>query len=242
MIKIKESEYDVKIGRTEIIVPHEDKPVTLISPAVGPNTYQNVGKQILSDGLNLPIEENASLVHAAYCGPEDFRNQGPVGKVRDIMKNRWLWTFKQVLWTPEGMYAVSDPQAKGRNGRLEVRDLEKALRGGKELEWGGIRLSADGRVSFAPKDSYQLGEHTSEELAKQGDVVAVYGKSGAEKLGEVASIFQGRPKTFGVSVKEGQESVKRLSALGADWGGRRLGVGGDGFGDGRYGVAFRVVK
>lgn len=80
---------------------------------------------------------------------------------------------------------------------------------------GGIRFSKDGNVRFAPRGSYTLGEHTPEQLAKQGDVVANYGVEGAEKLGEIAesTSFKFNPITLGINIDEGGLPLKRIAGI-----------------------------
>ena len=65
-------------GRTEITVPHKDGNVSFVYPSAGPNTYREVGKQILNQGLRVPTgDESASLIHAAYCVPQVNRKEIP---------------------------------------------------------------------------------------------------------------------------------------------------------------------
>ena len=51
-------------GRTELYVPSGAGELMYVSPAVGPQTYQAVGKQIISNGLTVPTgDETAPLIH-----------------------------------------------------------------------------------------------------------------------------------------------------------------------------------
>ncbi len=229
----------IERGMTRIVMP-EDK-LIFAYPSIGPDTYRNVGAQILANDQNVPTgDQTASLVHAAYCIPETA-DEPEFEDVREIMRRRWLWVFNRNLWTPEGVYAVQDSEAIGRSQPLNQNELEKQLNGGKDAN--GIRFSRDGSVRFAPRGSYQLGNHTPESLAQDGFMVASYGIEGAKKLGEVSTKFKYGPRTWGAEVKEGQESELRLSAL---YDGRGLlGDGlvyGDDFGDDRNSLAFGVLK
>ena len=154
------------------------------------------------------------MLYAAYCVPE-VENEPEFQDVRNKMKNNWLWVGVRKLWTPKGVYAVRDPKAVGRSKPLKVKVLERALKSGRELSWGGIRFSRDGGVRFAPKESYKLRDHTPEELAKDGDVVASYGEKEAEKLAEVSSSkkFKYSPRTWGLDIQDGQEPEQRVSAV-----------------------------
>jgi hypothetical protein len=226
---------------TKIAVPHESGEAFFAYPSHGPETYGNVGAQILTNGQNVPTgDQTASLVYAAYCVPET--NDEPEFKdVRKIMRNRWLWVFNRNLWTPEGVYVVQDLEAIGRSQQLDTSELEKQLKGGKDAN--GIRFSRDRTVRFAPKGSYKLGGHTPESLAKDGFLIASYGLEGAEKLGEVSTRFKYKPKTLGIEIQEEQKPELRLSALIGNRGlGGRLVVDGYNFDGGRHGHAFGVLK
>lgn len=234
-----------KVGQPDakLWIPNKDKEICFASPAFGTNTYRGVGKEILSRRLAVPTgEDNALLLHASYCSTA--KDEPEYANVRDHMKQRWLWTFNRNLWTSEGLYVVTDPKSKGLSEELSQEDLEKALKGGKELAWGGIRFSKDERVRFAPIGSYELGEHTPEQLSNQGDVVANYGVEGAEMLGKVASTFiRYKSYTFGVDVNKGSKPELRVASLDSYDGGDRLFVIGDGwYDDGNNGYAFGVCE
>jgi len=234
-----ETNYKIRTGRTEIEVPHKTGTVTFISPAEGSNTYKSVGKGILSKRLIIPsAEQTASLLHATYCGPKDFVNNSQIKNVKDIMKNRWLWVFNRQLWTPDGLYVVSDPKAKGLSEKLSSVQLEKRLKGARELSYGGVRISKNNSVRFAPVGSYSFGEQN--DLSKQGDVIANYGEEDSKKLAEVASKFKYSPRTFGVSVNKGGKPIQRVASLYSGVGG--LYVYGYYWGGNGYGYAFGVLR
>ena len=211
----------------------------------GPNYYQAIGRFLLARNLKVPIGDySASLVHAACCISET-ENKPEFEEIRYIMRKRWLWVFNRNLWTPKGVYVVPDLNAVGTSQTLNQNELEKMLKGGKELSWSGIRFGEDGRVRFAPKESYKLGEQTPESLAKDGFVIASYGIEGAEKLGEVASKLKYYPKTYGLEQK-GQNPEQTVSGL-YDADGDRLYIIGGYDGDepgvnGKSGYAFGILK
>jgi len=221
-------------GRTELIVPHGDGEIAFVHPPQGPDTYQNVGREVLARNLTVPTGyQIASLVYGAYNSQEpEFQ------KVQEIMKNNWLWVFNRNLWTPEGVYVAHDQKAIGNSQALSRDYLEQRLQNGKEAD--GIRFSDDMKFSFAPKETYKIGEHTSESLTRDGFMVASFGEEGAKKLAEISREFEYNPRTWGLDIKEGEET--RVSALdssgGLDY--DRLGIGGDSHGDDRIGYAFGV--
>jgi len=230
----------IERGTTKIYVPHENKEIAFDGCSEGPHNYQSVGRGLLERNLKVPIGDyTAHLVHAAYCIPE-VENEPEFKEIKEIMRKRYLWVFNKDLWTSEGVYVVLDPKAVGIIQLLDENELKKMLKGGKELSWGGVRLSEDRTIRFAPKDSYKLGDHTSESLVKDGFMVASYDVEGAKNLGEVASKFDYNPKTYGLDIQEGQYSEQRASTLSGHIGGFNVhGDYHDGCGDGH---AFGVQK
>ncbi len=177
----------------------------------------------------------ASLLYSACCD-DSVKNEPEFQNIREIIKNRWLWVFNINRWTEDGVYVLQDLKAAGRNQPLNEKDLEKMLKGGKDIN--GIRFSRDGTVRFAPKETYQLETHTPESLAKDGFVIASYGLEGAEKLGEVSSKFKKKPYVYGVKTDTAEQ---RVSALLGDFD-DRLGVDGYDFVGIRDYCAFGVLK
>lgn len=236
---------------TQNKTPRVDRTVKLWTPHNGGEAafaplirgnYRNVGKQILESNQAVPTGDyTASLVDTAYFSPE-VANDPEFKAVRDAVKNDWLWVFNVNTWTDKGLYSMKDLEAVGRSDTTSVEQLEAMLKDGKELSWGGIRLSKDGRVGFAPKGSYRLGEHTSDSLAKDGLVVVTYDEKGAEKIGRLSTKFKYNPKTWGIEVGEGKAPEKRVSALGYGFNCGRLNVIGLNFVDYVLGHASGVLN
>lgn len=221
-------------GRIELWVPHNGSEIAFAYPSAGPNTYRNVGAEILNRKQRIPTgDETASSLHVAYCS--EAKNEPEFENVRAILRNRWLWVFNRNLWTPEGVYVIQDTEAIGRSQQLNQNQLEEMLKDGVEIE--GVRFSEDGKVRFAPKETYQSGEQTPKSLAKNGFVIAGYGKEGAGKLAEVSADFRTSPYVFGVETKSQEQRVSALGDSVGDW----LGVLGDSFGGG-VGRAFGVLE
>ena len=218
-------------GRTKFFVPHGDSEIAFVSPKVGPNTYRVVGQEILKNGQKVPTGDyTSSLLYTAYCD-KSVENEPEFKDVKNIIKNDWLWVFNRNLWTSEGVYSIKDEKALGRSEPLDVKNLEKMLKGGKEIK--GIRFSKDGRVGFAPKGSYKFGENTPQEFSEDGLIIAVNGVEGAKKLGEVSSKFRNKPYINGIEVKDGQTEQKVSAVNGVvdglrfdgDWDGNNGGCG-----------------
>ncbi len=244
----------------KMAVPHEEKKITFAYPSVGPDTYIAVGKKILSQRRRVPTGDYmASLLHAVYCD-NSMTNEPEFKNIQEIMKNEWLWVFNRNLWTKDGVYVVQDTKTIGTSKPLGQKNLEKMLKGSKEFS-NGVRFSKDGKVRFAPKDSYQLGRQKPESLAKNGFMIANYGIEGAEKLGEVSSKFKDEPYVNGLEINAEERKViglfegrvvydpktnitqkQGVSAIfaGRSMWGSWLVVGG--FDDDRHGDAFGVLK
>jgi len=217
MAKSQSNAPRIERATTKLWVPYENKSIAFAHSSFGPGTYQQVGKAILGAGLTLPTGDyTASLVHPAYCSK--LKGEPEFNDIREKMESNWLWVFNTPLWTDKGVYVVQDEKAQGISRKLSVNQLERMLRHGKEVH--GLRFSEDGRVRFAPKESYKLGEHTPESLAKDGFVIVSYDFEGAEKLGEVSEKLPNKPMTWGVEVNEGEKPELRVSALVANYYGR----------------------
>lgn len=227
----------IERAMTKLFVPYEKGEIAFASSSFGSDTYQAVGKEILSKNLRVPTGDyTASLLHPAYCNPQ-FSDEPEFKNIRDLMGSNWLWVFNQNLWTDKGVYVIQDLKAIGKSNPLDINQLEKMLKDSKEIK--DVRFSQDGRVRFAPKETYKLGEHTSNSLSNDGFVVASYNIDGAKKLGEVSSKFKSNPKIYGIKVNEGNQLELRVSALSEDfdW----LHVDGDIFGDYGGSLAFGVL-
>lgn len=228
----------IEMDRVKIFVPHEKTNIAFAYPSEAPDDYAKVGKSILEQGFKVPLGDyTASLVHPAYCSKNN--NKPEFRNVRNVMRNIWIWIFNINLWTNNGVYVLQDTEAIGRSQELDSNELEKMLKGGREIK--GIRFSEDKKLRFAPKGSYTLDFQTSESFAKDGFIIASFGQKGAEKLGEVSTKFKGQPYIYGLKIGEGQNPEQRVSALGG--GDAGISFYGDSLGD-DYGdcSAWRVLE
>jgi hypothetical protein len=231
----------VWIPESKLYIPQEDKEIAFAYPAFGPDIYTKTGKELLKHNLTIPTaEQTAYLLHAVYCGPKEFTTSPEAKEIKRIMKDNWFWIFNQNLWTNKGVYVIHDSEAKGISEKLNSEDLEKKLN--ESIAGSPILYSSDGKVRFAPKESYRLGEHTPDSLAKDGFIIANYGVKGAEKLAEVSSKFKYEPKTFGFD--ETKEPILRVASLysNRDLVDVRLDVGGYNWYDYGDGYAFGVLE
>ena len=118
------------------------------------------------------------------------------GHQQHMTRTRGLWGFNRNIWTHEGVYVIQDIDAKGTIEHVNVNELEKMFKRGEEID--GLRFSKDGKIRFAPIETYDLGGHTPESLSKDGVAIASFGKKGAKKLGKVADKFKERPFVAGI--------------------------------------------
>jgi len=207
---------------TKLWVPHNGELVPFAFPPKGQDKYVDVGKAILQDGQSLPTGDYiASLTHAAYCFP-DVHDEPEFAQVRETVGREWFWFYNLNVWTPKGVYVIPDDNAEGKNETFYLLDrLEIIVERGESIK--GVRFSQDGRVRFAPKDTYRLGEHKPGSFARDGYVIASFGEEGAEKIAEITSKLNTQLNVLGCETKTPHQSV---SAFGG-----RPGVGFDLRGD-----------
>lgn len=192
--------YKTKIekGINKLWIPHNNKEMAFIFPAIGLYSYENAGKQILEKGLEIPTgDETASLLYAVYCS--DALNEPEFAKIKDI---KGLWVFNKNLWTENGVYVYQDFDGKGTSISSSVWDLENLLQNGEEIS--GVIFSKDKRVRFATKESYKIRKDLSkEEIINDGFIIASFGKEGAEKIGEISHKTKNSFYIEGIDIKKG---------------------------------------
>ena len=103
--KTIENTFEVKEGRTIIVVPHLEGKVDFVYSAFKGN-YESVGKQIREAGLIEPTpEKTASLVYSAF---ENLDNKY-AKDIEKIMKNNWLWMFNTIKYIPNKGALIQKP-------------------------------------------------------------------------------------------------------------------------------------
>ncbi len=223
---MKEQNYEIRKGKTEIDVLHKDTILTFTHPAYGQNNYSNLKELIEKDSLNSPtMSETASLVYQAFINDKEEK-EPEFNDIKKIMKDRWLWGFTGILYTPKLIYIQDNPET--RNGRpfMDESELVKKL----EQKDPNVRTLQYG---------FKLESMSSLDLAKNPFVIALAGEEGADKLAQVADTFKSKP--YLGSFKSVDENLTRVSAL-YSYGylDHRLSVGGGNHGDDRGGCALGV--
>jgi len=209
-----------EVGRT-LLKPRGTN-LTFAHPSYRPNTYAEVKQAIEQDNLRTPtMAETASLVHAAF-NSDDIYSQ----EIKGLMKNKWMWAFTGILYTPELGYVEDDPRTRDGMPYMDESDLIKKLEAGDP----SVRTFNYG---------YKIKEMSPIDLAKNEFVQVLAGKEGAEKLAEVAGKYKTQPYLYGYESVSQPET--RVSALDScrdfdHW----LRVNGYIHGYSRYGYAFGV--
>lgn len=233
---------------TRINVPYIDRKLSFAYPFAGPNDYRSVAKEILENKtakMSLPDgEKTAFLLHAVYCGPEEFIKKSESEKLIDEIWNpMYLWIFQRNLWVPKkynsahGVFVVYDKNGIGTSEELDIGELERALKGGRKLK-KDIRFSEDGKIGFAPRNTYREGVFKNpEDFANDGFIIASNKEDGARNLAEVSQsehFKYKQPRSWILNAED--KPIQTVSAVGyRGWDDYRLGFGGnfpDGYWDG----------
>jgi len=102
-------EFEVKEGRTTIVVPHQGKRITFVAPNAGPSTYNAVGKEIDNAGILRPtFAETVSLVYSATQNSDNKYAK----QVLNILTDRWFWGFNTIRHEPNEGAFISDRNRK----------------------------------------------------------------------------------------------------------------------------------
>lgn len=197
-------------GETTIEVPCNDKYVSFVHPSSAPNNYRNAFAEVIAKGLKPANgDEMASLLYLAYC---ELPNEPESKDIKGIMRSRWLWVANRNIWTSQGVYVIQDEKGQGRNAEFYINQLEKAVKNAEVIN--DVRFSKDRKVRFAPRKTYESGEQTADEFAKNGFIIASYGKEGAEKLKEVAKTFSYKPHVWTLDTSTPEQRVSALCGYG----------------------------
>ena len=221
-------------------VPYRDDADLLFShPVTWPGPYINVGKEIIYSYLKIPDRDKftatlsntkfctpsiapngdytIALIHAAFCNSK-CRNDPEFGSAFEDIRTKFKdpitgwWIYNRNMWTSSGVYVMDDLQLKGANESFYLGELEEILKNGYEIK--GVRFSKDAKVRFAPKQTYKIGEHTSDSLVEDGFVIASFGVKGAERFGEISAKFpDGNTVVSGIETDVPKQSVSMLSTL-----------------------------
>ncbi len=117
-------EFEVKEGRTTIVVPHQGKRITFIAPHFGPSTYNAVGEQIDEAGLLRPtFAETVSLVYSATQNPDRRYAKQVLG----ILNDRLFWGFNTIRYEPNQGAFISNRNRSDVNVPFGFKTGENSL-------------------------------------------------------------------------------------------------------------------
>ena len=212
---------EVKIGRTELTVPHEGGELTVAHPQYL-GTRAQVETQMNEAGLRMPTSaETASLVYDAFKNPKGEYEAGIIKTLKDA----WLWEREGNLYLSKNPGAefhdgviIANPEIIEGRMIMDKSSLIKRLQDGNE------------NVRFVPNGA----------RFEQKYLEARYGEEGADQINEISNSYKKGLRVWALDSVE--EDTQRMSALDGDWGfGGRLGVGGDDWDVGGNGRAFGVI-
>jgi hypothetical protein len=97
--------FEVKEGRTTIVVPHQGKELIFVAPHAKPSSYGFVGVKIDKAGLLRPtFAETVSLVYSATQN----KSNRYAKQVLDILNNGRFWGFNGIRYEPKEGVFISD--------------------------------------------------------------------------------------------------------------------------------------
>jgi len=203
----------LRVGKTELDVPHLGKTLTFILPLIGPDYHKNAMAKIDSQGLYRPTTaEVLSLVDLALQNKEEPY----CAEILKSYKENYLWTATESLSFPEGVIVYDNikgkmPQtSKGLLGLIDKKD-ERA------------RLVNPG---------FKTGYMPISEFLKNPYTIAQIGENMIETAERVAKAFN-KKEAYVRGLSKSDSDAKRLTAVCSCWYDSRLGLDGD-FLDGDY--------
>ncbi len=207
----------VEEGRTKIIVRHKGSELNFISPDIGSNTYIKAAEQLERNCLKQPtVAQMTSLIYACFKNHKDKHAH----EIIRLMKNHLLWGFTGNLYVPnEGVYIQDNPKIEKRELVMDKKDLIKKLE------------SNDSSVRFVPF-GFKLESQSALELSKNPYIIGLAGEDGADKLAQIADMYQGtshvanpaKRDPYVFSFNNVDKEIIRGSAMGSDWLSPRLSI------------------
>ncbi|MEI7733525.1 MAG: hypothetical protein WCO56_28405 [Verrucomicrobiota bacterium] len=170
----------------------------------GPNFFSTVkyqqGREILeSSNFVLPKGDViASVLHACFMQKDFIHTQAAMLFLHQLEKTGF-WIYSRVYWTDIGVYTIDeercavneDADEKYKDPKDIPRYLAKEMANGISLS-NGVTWSRDGKIRFAPNETYRLGFHNAETLTDDGFAIALLGIEGAKKVAAIVNKFYKR--------------------------------------------------
>jgi len=197
----------LRIGRTELDVPHLGKTLTFILPLIGPDYHMDAMAEIDSQGLYRPTTaEVLSLVDLALQNKEEPY----CAEILRRFNRGYLWTATESLSFPEGVIVYDNIEGKMPQTNKGLLDLVN---------------KKDERVRLVQPE-FKMGRMPISEFFKNPYAIAQIGENMIETAERVAKAFN-KKEAFVYGLDKSDSDVKRLTAVSSGWNDCRLGLDGD---------------
>ena len=214
--------WELRIGRTELDVPHLGKILTFILPLIGPDFHKNVMDKIDSQELYKPTTaEVLSLVNLALQNKEEPY----CAEILRRFKGGYLWTATESLSFKDGILVYDNIEGKMPQTSKGLLDLVNAK---------------DKRVRFV-NPGFETGYMPISEFLKNPYAIAQIGENMMETAEKVAKAFH-KKEAYVNGLDRSSSDTKRLTALYSSWYDSRLNLNGNCLGGNYDGCVSGVCK
>src|SRR3989344_9433318 len=197
----------LRVGRTELDVPHLGKKLTFVLPLIGPNYHETAMDKIDSQGLYRPTTAQVlSLVDLALQNKEEPY----CTEILKRFKEDYLWTATESLSFENGVLVYDDIKGK----------MPQTSKGLLELV-----NKKDERVRLV-HPGFETGCMPISKFLKNPYVIAQIGENMMETAERIANAFN-KKEAFVYGLDKSDSDVKRLTAVISDWYDSRLNLGGN---------------
>jgi hypothetical protein len=225
---------------TSVITKPRFEEVTGITttPIVGPISFADMRDKAYDAGFRMStMSELVSLVYASFENPE----YETAKNVIKIFKNEWVPANTGVYYSPQGMFALDNPEMENKKIiPFDYKALESKL--GKHEEKGVI-FSDDKTLRFTPY-GFKIGSQNSVELAKNRGIIAlVNGEENADRLAIASQHYNVNPVLFTFSDFTKLKNNIKIACIGTDTLEDWINIGAvDGENDGNYWGSYMVPE
>ena len=196
----------LRVGRTELDVPHLGKKLTFVLPLIGPNYHETAMDKIDSQGLYRPTTAQVlSLVDLALQNKEEPY----CTEILKRFKEDYLWTATESLSFENGVLVYDDIKGK-------MPQTSKGLLGLVDKKDERARLVNPG---------FKTGIMPISEFLKNPYAIAQIGENMIETAERIAKAFN-KKEAFLSRLDKLDSGMKRLTAVSSFSCGVRLSLGG----------------
>ena len=197
----------------------DDVGLSFNAQRVGPNNFIDLRKANYGEGFRMPtIGQLAHLVHASLENRKEYESAREVVKT---LKDYWLAGNTALLWTPNGLYAIDEPEIKDDRVSIDEKTLRSKL---GSIQKDDVAYSDDGRVRFTPY-GFKVGEQSASDLASNSGIIAIFGTpEEADAVATVSEHYRLKPRFW--AFESIVEPLIRVPVLDSDGFGYGLSVSG----------------